>query len=622
MIKVLRGVLMGLTLFLIVSLSGAIMGWELLTRLFLLGLSIACIRGCITYIIVQVNTPMSWLTVAVSRGTALVLRLKESIPLLTTRIRAAVVKLPGLVGMRLTGMFSRMTTLFGQTLARIRPSRKGKGIFTNSQRFFCLLLAVFLLCGNVYGATSIPDTSNVEIDSENQETDDSDISVTALYPDVSSARLSFSLSGGSLRYSIFLPFKSVATVNNASSGSFTGYGPTVSFSNGSSSVSSSYSLFSSSFASSTYSGAYMTVSNSSSNTVNGNYLYSKTLDSVQMEQGGTVRTSGSIRLYSYFAVVVASSQANTSTFYPNALNLLLFNGDSVVAQTSMIKNSDGSFSFREDTLDIPVGGFNRFEVRGARDFSVGYSETTSTLTYSGSGNFTCSAKFVVFVNDALIFVPMSQDEVNTGLLQSIIDFIKNIATNVSQLPQKLQSVVDNIGNVFNKLGDIFASLGELPGKILEVIINAVKSLFVPTEAELADWQKKYEALISDRLGGVYQSTTLLGDFFDSVSQVITNGGAIETIDFPGIAVPMPDGTKVVIVEPQPVTIKNKVTETLQPYAAIIITIISALPALLSLEKLLFCIIGGKTYYDFLVTAINEQELIKESYRPGSRYIKS
>lgn len=95
-----------------------------------------------------------------------------------------------------------------------------------------------------------------------------------------------------------------------------------------------------------------------------------------------------------------------------------------------------------------------------------------------------------------------------GLLTNIIEFIKRISNSIVNLPK----------NIWNSISD------------------GLKSLFVPTEAQITEFKEKMNTLLEQKLGAIYQVVNILVEGWDRI-QANDN---TNTIDFPEVTIPLPD----------------------------------------------------------------------------------
>lgn len=127
-------------------------------------------------------------------------------------------------------------------------------------------------------------------------------------------------------------------------------------------------------------------------------------------------------------------------------------------------------------------------------------------------------------NPLNLVIEVSSEE--AGLLDGILGWCKNIFNKVEESWQVMSTGFANIGTWF----------AELPGKLWTAIENGLKDLFVPDDAYMQSYQSKWDDLLSDRLGAVYQVGSILTESWDS----IMNADETNTINFPEVTLPLGD----------------------------------------------------------------------------------
>lgn len=106
------------------------------------------------------------------------------------------------------------------------------------------------------------------------------------------------------------------------------------------------------------------------------------------------------------------------------------------------------------------------------------------------------------------------DNINNGI-GNITDGIDNLGDQITELPGEIGDRVDQAAdNLGNKL------------------LDGIKGLFVPDEEDIADIKDKWEQLLSDRFGAVYESATII----DSIIDAFVYNGDMETISFPSATI--------------------------------------------------------------------------------------
>ena len=127
-----------------------------------------------------------------------------------------------------------------------------------------------------------------------------------------------------------------------------------------------------------------------------------------------------------------------------------------------------------------------------------------------------------------INISILTDEETQG---GILGWIKNIFNSIKNLPTNIAS---KISGFFTELGNKISALGD-------AIINGIKGLFIPTEDSIEEMKTKFEQLLEDRFGAVYESTAVIDNFanaFFNTAQVQAATDTGGTIHFPLVSVPL------------------------------------------------------------------------------------
>lgn len=121
-----------------------------------------------------------------------------------------------------------------------------------------------------------------------------------------------------------------------------------------------------------------------------------------------------------------------------------------------------------------------------------------------------------------------------GLLGSIIELIQNIITGITELPSKiansLKTFFDNIVNAVTNIGNLIKNAIVDLGNFL---IDGIKNLFIPTEDDITAMQDKWNTLLEDRFGALYQVIDLIHDYASAFTEQSKG-----TITFPSVTIPL------------------------------------------------------------------------------------
>lgn len=120
-------------------------------------------------------------------------------------------------------------------------------------------------------------------------------------------------------------------------------------------------------------------------------------------------------------------------------------------------------------------------------------------------------------------ITLDAEDKTLGLLDTIISAVQNIWNGITQLPSNiansLKSFFDNIVNAVVNLGT--------------TIIDGIKGLFIPSEEDITNMKDKWDTLLSDRFGALYQVAGLISDYAAAFKEQNKN-----TITFPKISIPL------------------------------------------------------------------------------------
>lgn len=114
----------------------------------------------------------------------------------------------------------------------------------------------------------------------------------------------------------------------------------------------------------------------------------------------------------------------------------------------------------------------------------------------------------------------------SGLLSSLIEWVKSIREGVSEIFETLSS---GFGAVVN-------GITSLPRLIWEKIEAGLKNLFVPDQEYLEQYMFDFDTLLDDKFGAVYQVVDITLESWDRISA----NDERNTIDFPETTIALPD----------------------------------------------------------------------------------
>ena len=112
------------------------------------------------------------------------------------------------------------------------------------------------------------------------------------------------------------------------------------------------------------------------------------------------------------------------------------------------------------------------------------------------------------------------------------EYGKEICTN------KLDEQVETSKGILGTLKSVFTSIVELPGKIVNLLVDGLKSLFVPDSEEMNELINNFKNTMSEKLGVIYQAGDLIIDIFQKIIDDTSPENACLT--FPRLKLPEVD----------------------------------------------------------------------------------
>lgn len=139
----------------------------------------------------------------------------------------------------------------------------------------------------------------------------------------------------------------------------------------------------------------------------------------------------------------------------------------------------------------------------------------------------------------------SFNEVKNNIINSTNSINSNIDAGVNSINSNINEMKDNVDNSLNsedsdtssskcgvicKLKGIFTGIIELPGKLVNLLIDALKSLFVPTNEQLNEIIEDSSELV-ENFGFVGESVDFFINIFTSLLGMVNQNGCITLPEF-------------------------------------------------------------------------------------------
>lgn len=250
-------------------------------------------------------------------------------------------------------------------------------------------------------------------------------------------------------------------------------------------------------------------------------------------------------------------------------------GGAIISQTFEVV-------FGDDLSMITSLGL-RFYTTFSSGSKSGYLSTTFA---SGSSGYQAQAIFVSIGNQTFSKYQILVDAVSPG--PGVDEETKGL----------LGTIIGWLTSIRDTIGSVFTAIVELPGKIAIAFIDGLKSLFIPSEEDLDGLKDKYETLLSERLGFIWQAGDWITSFASDLLSAITSGEEAEFI-FPGAGFEM-NGVHYQLIEEQPVDFSgNEIVKIMRPVFGTIVAFIVVTACVNLFHDMVTAFVSGKSYFDFL-----------------------
>lgn len=208
------------------------------------------------------------------------------------------------------------------------------------------------------------------------------------------------------------------------------------------------------------------------------------------------------------------------------------------------------FELQIADIDITTAIHNLYNVKliyvdGSEEYvndKKHFNYNTSNHLYSVSATFTPKQdvyKIVFYVNTDFTSAELKSKGVPLDVKSSLLIYIGTGTDYALGLDVSVQSEESTLlGGIWDTLSGGFSSLvdgiANLPNKIWEFIENGLKNLFVPDEEYITGYKDRWESLLSEKLGAVYQVVNITFESWDK----ITASDQTNTISIPSVTIPL------------------------------------------------------------------------------------
>ena len=249
-------------------------------------------------------------------------------------------------------------------------------------------------------------------------------------------------------------------------------------------------------------------------------------DSPVVPSGNKVTINFNSVYYSflYYAETSAGPTAFNYANTPDSVNVLVKYVDGTAEYVDSVTFTQSNTKY---TIDIhatfePKKNVSMIEFQVAQKVKPGsnfYSLYETLYINNYLGEFTADGDYQYGLE-----IHKSSEE--AGLLSGILGWIENI----------WDSVTDGFTDMKNGITNIVNKITDLPRLLWEKIETGLKNLFVPDDEYIVGYKDRWDSLLEDRLGAVYEVVNVTFESWEKINV----SDATNTVDMPKVTIPLPD----------------------------------------------------------------------------------
>lgn len=198
-----------------------------------------------------------------------------------------------------------------------------------------------------------------------------------------------------------------------------------------------------------------------------------------------------------------------------------------------------------------------------------YPTTEFSQTVSTSDNYTFPLHIMLSRPQDVL---LTYSTGNTGLLNSIIEWL-----------QKILNGITSIGK----------AIAALPGQIVNLLVDALKSLFIPDQETVQAIFTKYNTLLETKLGFIWQLFQFVETAISGLVSGFSSGTAYQFV-FPGVSVTL-SGELYELIPQTPVSLDNPLMDVVRPVVGTIFSFISVAWVVNKAEDMVIALVSGASY---------------------------
>ena len=253
---------------------------------------------------------------------------------------------------------------------------------------------------------------------------------------------------------------------------------------------------------------------------NTNLPYEFVLNNSTKKMGVYLYSFESQKNYTYLVFDVCATDGFENLKVTNAAYNSYFNDNSAIGVWTDQKCTVSSYTARVFKLQIKVGKFGDFD-------DAGEIYASSYLQFSFSGNYNAFYKFSnAYLSDVDVVTPLLNASNDSKKQQEIIDKQTETNSKLDDVKSKQDEAEKTRKGILATIKDVLSNIINLPKKIVEFLVDALKSLFVPTDDQLYEIVNDSKEL-SENFGFVGEAVAFFLNIFTSLLGMINANGCIE-----------------------------------------------------------------------------------------------
>lgn len=253
---------------------------------------------------------------------------------------------------------------------------------------------------------------------------------------------------------------------------------------------------------------------------NNNLPYSFNLNNSTKKMNVLLYSYESQKNYTYLVFDVCSTgNFSNLKIINNGYNSYFNDNSALVVRTSTSCNVSG-YDGTLYKLQMQVGKFSDFDEAG--ELYAG-----SYLQFSFAGKYNAFYKFSdAYLSDVDVVTPLLNASNDSKKQQEIIDKQTETNSKLDDVKSKQDEAENTRKGILGTIKDVLSNIVNLPKKIVEFLIDALKSLFVPTDEQLYEIVNDSKEL-AENFGFVGEAVAFFLNIFTSLLGMVNANGCIE-----------------------------------------------------------------------------------------------